>query len=110
MTSIRDAEVKDLKIGDLIYECEYGMNIEVRVASVPVGAESSDALGKRQQWAWIGENTQTGQRIEYLLTEGLSHYGPRLYRQPQYFRINKDGSVTVPLLGGHDRAPEQVSA
>jgi hypothetical protein len=110
MTSIRDSEVKDLKIGDVIYECEYGMNIEVRVVSVPVGSESSDALGKRQQWAWIGENTQTGDRIEYLLTEGLSHYGPRLYRQPQYIRINRDGSVVVPLLGGPDRAPERVSA
>ena len=100
MSSIRDEELKDLKVGDVIYECEYGTNIEVRLTSAPTSAESSEALGKRTQWRWTAENTQTGEVIDYLLTEGLSHYGPRLYRQPQYIHVARDGTWSFPRLGG----------
>ncbi len=96
--SIQDEEISSLKPGDVVYECERGMNLEVRIETAPT--ESADSDGRRK-WQWMATNTQNGERIYYLLTEGLSHYGPRLYREPQYARI-KDGEMTFPLLG----APE----
>lgn len=98
--SIRDSEIPALRIGDVFYECEMGMNIEARVTSEPV--ETGELDGKRQ-WRWTAENTQNGKVINYLLTEGMSHYGPRLYRIPQYCRM-VDGEMTFPLLGAEGRS------
>lgn len=93
--SIRDEEIMSLKVGDIIYECEAGMNLEARVTEAPVESEGHEG---RKQWAWKAVNTQDGTPINYLLTGGLSHYGPRLYRQPQYARFG-NGGLTFPLLG-----------
>lgn len=109
MSSIRDEEIQNLQIGDVIYECEYGMNIEVRVTSVPTSSVSTEALGKRTQWHWTAENTQTGQVIDYLLTEGLSHYGPRLYRRPEYMHVAKGGIISFPRLGGKPLSMDEVA-
>jgi hypothetical protein len=95
MNSIPDSEVKNLAVGDIFYECEMFMNVEARVTEAPVPAGEMDG---RQQWRWKAENTQTGQSISYLLTEGLSHYGPRLYRTPQYARV-VDGKPVFSLVG-----------
>jgi len=94
MTSIRDEEIQHLAIGDIIYECEMFANIEVRVLTVP----TCSVFDGRKQWRWKAENTQNGDQIDYLLTEGLSHYGPRLYRNPQYARII-DGQPVFRLEG-----------
>jgi len=103
MTRVRDDEIANLEIGDVIYECEGFTNIEVRITSKPV-ASISEPLEGRTQWRWTAENTQNGKSIDYLLTEGLSHYGPRLYRQPAYVTIGKDGEWKFELYG----APEAV--
>ncbi len=72
--------VKTLEVDDVIYECEYGTNIEVRIVTKP---ERSDT----GQWTWVGE-TKIGDSevstIDYLITEGYAHYGPKLYTEPQY--------------------------
>ena len=95
MASLRDAEIPSLKVGDIFYECGGGMNLEARVTEAPVEQEGH---GGRRQWRWKAINTQNGQEIDYLLTEGLSHYGPRLYRGPQYCRV-KNGDMQFPLIG-----------
>jgi hypothetical protein len=99
--SIRDEEVPSFEIGDIIYECEAGTNIETRITSKPIEDAGHD--GKRR-WSWNAVNTQNGEEIAYMLTEGLSHYGPRLYRQPQYGRFTADG-FDMPLYG----APQPAS-
>lgn len=96
MTSIRDSEIPTLKVGDVFYECEAGINIEARVTEAPV---ESIGFEDRKQWRWKAVNTQNGKEIDYLLTEGLSHYGPRLYRSPQYCGW-VGGEIVFPLLGG----------
>lgn len=93
---IGDEEVGSLRTGDIFYECESGLNIEAEVISAPVRSESRSGL---TQWRWVAKNTQTGEEIKYLLTEGLSYCGPRLYRSPQYARIC-NGELVFPLLGG----------
>jgi hypothetical protein len=95
MTSIRDEEIQHLAVGDIIYECEMFQNVEARVVELPSLAVDDDG---RKQWRWKAVNTQNGQQIDYLLTEGLSHYGPRLYREPQYARLS-DGKPIFKLVG-----------
>lgn len=95
MTSIRDEDTKNFKIGDIFYECEMGMNIEAKVTSLPIVKTTDDG---REQIRWMAVNTQDGSEISYLLTSGMSQYGPRLYTQPQYCRV-KDGVMTFPLIG-----------
>lgn len=102
MASIRDEDLDKFEIGDVFYECEMGMNIEARFTSKPVSHVEQMHDGPRTQWTWTAENTQNGQVINYLLTEGLSHYGPRLYTQPEYVRVGRDGEWSFPLVG----APE----
>lgn len=92
---IKDNEIRNLKIGEVIYECEAGMNIETRIIEQPTESEWPDG---RKQWRWRAVNTQNGKEIDYLMTEGLSHYGPRLYLAPQYGRF-ADGDFQFPLLG-----------
>lgn len=82
MSSIRDEEVKDFKVGDVFYECEYGATIKARVLSEPV--KTGEDITGRKQWRWQAENLATGDTIDYLITEGFSHYGPHLYREPIY--------------------------
>lgn len=94
--SIRDSEVNDFEIGDIIYECQYGYNIETKVVSKPV---ESVGVDEKPAWTWDAVNTQNGEKIEYMLTEGFSHYGPRLYRQPQYARFTGDGGFKFELEG-----------
>ena len=92
--NINAEKIASFSIGDVFYECEAGFNIEARVTSVPV---ETDFDGKRQ-FSWAAENTQTGENIDYLWTDGLSHYGPRLYPHPQYTRVAA-GKIEYPLVG-----------
>lgn len=100
--SILDRDIPSLKVGEVIYECEAGMNTEARVTKAPTEVDGVDG---RKQWRWDAVNTQNGEAISYLLTEGLSHYGPRLYRAPQYCCVS-NGEISFPLLG----APTSVGA
>lgn len=97
--SIADGEVPDFEVGYVFYECESGMNLEAKVTSKPVEVEGLD--GKRS-WEWTAQNTQNGSSIDYKLTEGFSHYGPRLYTKPQYVHIGKDKDFVFKLLGADD--------
>lgn len=93
---INDLQVAQFKPGDVFYECEYGLNIEARVVSRPLEGWSN-SLGRRQ-WRFTAVNVHNGVPIDYLVTEGYSHYGPRLYREPQYATV-KDGKATFKFVG-----------
>ena len=62
--------------GDILYEEGPDLSLQVKVLTEPVRSENADMV----QWTFDGE-TSYGV-IPYLMTEGLSHYGPRLSRQP----------------------------
>lgn len=88
-------QLKDLKVGNIFYECQYGINIEFEVSEVPVSS-TVNLMGKeRTQWTWKAK-TKKGIEEDFLLTEGLEHYGPKLYRAPQYVKVRKDGSLYYP--------------
>lgn len=95
--SISFDDLAKLKIGDIIYECEGGLNIKTRILSVPIEGNNGE-LENRRTLKWDAENTENNEPIAYFVTEGYMHYGPRMYTEPQYFHRTKDG--IVPLLVG----------
>lgn len=92
---LRFEDVKALKIGDVVYECEGGNNLRARVETEVVEGKGYE---DRRTLSFKAVNTENNASIDYLLTEGLTHYGPRLYDQPQYGYF-KDGEFVMPLVG-----------
>jgi hypothetical protein len=70
-------ELKNLKIGDIFKECEYGYCIECRVLTVP--KENKMTTENRNQLKWKAQEISTLEEIDYLVTEGLAHYAPKIY-------------------------------
>lgn len=79
-------EVVELKVGDIIYECEAGTNIGVRVLEVPTITEegSRQARWTAEVVSDSGGSWKAGETIDYLCTERYMHYGPKLYRHKEY--------------------------
>lgn len=71
-----DVIVEDIKIGDIHYEYGYGVGIKVEVISLPVK--------EGDQWTWQAKQVSNGRIIDYLVTEGFSHYAPNLYTYEAY--------------------------
>lgn len=69
--------VEDIKIGDIHFQFEYNAGLKCKVLTLPV----RDGKGV---WRWRSQNLKTGQLIEYMVTEGLSHYSPNLYDYEAY--------------------------
>lgn len=94
MSSIPFEKVAKFKVDDIFYECQYGMNMEFRVLTVP---EQSEGYNGRACLSWTAVNTKTNVTIDFGLTKGLEHYGPRLYDEAEYVTV-KDGKVSVELI------------
>lgn len=78
MTKTRgNLTIEDIKIGDIHYEFDYGFGIKCEVLTTPI--RNND-----KQWTWLSKNVNTGEEIEYLVTEGFEHYGPKLYNYEAY--------------------------
>lgn len=77
---IRYNEIKNLKEGDIVYECSYGKNIEIIITSNPI--ETFNEKLEKNQISWTG--IYGNQHIDFLVTEGMEHYGPQLYHSPAY--------------------------
>lgn len=67
---------KTLKKDQIFYECQYGKNLEFVVVTEPTCDNG--------KWEWTARNTKSNEIINFLITEGYEHYGPRIYSQPQY--------------------------
>lgn len=68
---------QDLNVGDLFVEHDsFAGSVTCRVTEKPLKKGTAMA---RDQWEWKAVNVDTGVEIEYLLTEGFEHYGPRIY-------------------------------
>lgn len=80
--SLSFKEIADLEVGDVLVESSQYGDIYFKVASEPV-VEYVSGLD-RSQVSFDGVSLKSGDTINYLLTEGLEHYGPRIYREPAY--------------------------
>ena len=74
----------ELNVGDIFYECQSGTNIKAKVTTQPKSKKVTLAGKECVQWEWTALNVTTDVKINYCLTEGFEHYGPRLYNEPQY--------------------------
>jgi hypothetical protein len=72
-----DVIVEEIKVGDVLYEFEYGFCIKSIVKTLPT--QNEDSL-----WSWVSENVTTGKTIEYSVHPDYSHYGPNLYNTMSY--------------------------
>lgn len=83
-------QLKSIKLGDTLFECQSGINQEFEVSEEPreVFNESLDS----NQLSWKGINPD-GETVNFMITEKLSHYGPRIYNHKAYTEPNdfKDG-------------------
>ena len=91
----------NFNVGDIIYECQYGLNIKVEVTSRPEYVLETSLGKERKYWTWAGKNAFSGETIMFALAEGLEHYGPRLYSKPQYAYYN-EGEVVYKYVGDED--------
>lgn len=98
MSSISFNAVAAFSVGQLFYESEAGSNYECIVKTVPVVEYGRD---DKRSALWKAVNAQNGEEIAYRVTEGLMHYGPRLYTMPQYVRI-VGGVAQVSFIGELD--------
>ena len=64
--------VKKMQINDEFIELVSYASIIVRCTEAPVRSETG-------AWRWKGVRVDNGQEIDYLITEGYEHYGPKLY-------------------------------
>ena len=69
--------VEDIKVGDIHYEFDYNMGIEVKVITEPKRNDEG-------VWIWKSEKVNNGKIINYAVTEDLSHYSPKLYDYKAY--------------------------
>ena len=72
-----NVEVQNIKVGDIHYEYEHGFFVKVEVLTLP----QSDREGR---WYWQSRDLKKNNKIDYLVTEGSSHYAPKLYDYEAY--------------------------
>jgi hypothetical protein len=69
--------LEEINIGDVQFEYEYGVGIRSVVQTKPVRNDKG-------QWFWQNKIESNEQVINYLVAEGMSHYGPNLYNYEAY--------------------------
>lgn len=73
-----DIIIDDIKLGDIIYECDYGWCIKAQVTSAPVLKDG--------YWSWKAVDMITGKEIDYWASQGneYNHYSLKLYSYQAY--------------------------
>ena len=91
-------DLNDVNVGDILYECQSGYNIKFEVMTRPEWTTETTFGKERRHWNFFGKNVYSKEIIQYGLTEGLEHYGPRLYNDPQYAHFS-NGSAVFNFVG-----------
>lgn len=96
-------DICNLKVGDIRYECESGVNIRFKVTSEPKVDTVTITDKKHRTVRFEAINTENNEQINYIITEGLEHYGARIYTEAQYGYFDKEHNTwNMPLFGGED--------
>lgn len=85
-------ELTELKVGEVFFECDSGVNLTFSVTVDPVISKCDISGKEHRQVAWTANNVASGKDTIFMVTEGLEHYGPKIYRTPQYVAF-KDGEM-----------------
>ena len=78
-------DYKNLKMGDVFYEYNpYAAGTLMYTVTEEPESQLVDLLGNDMtQWKWVGTD-ENGNKRNFLVTEGLEHYGPKLSYEPDY--------------------------
>lgn len=72
---------ESLKIGDVLYEYEYGVCVKSIVETLPVLEVTQDG----ERWSWTSHfASNPTKKINYLISQKYSHYGPNVYDYEAY--------------------------
>lgn len=86
-------KIQDLKKGDVVWECEAGMNLCCTIIEDPVHIDEPHAEG----WSVKALNHKN-EEFTMFASDVAPHYGPRLYPEPMYGtfdRVDKVKQVIV---------------
>lgn len=93
MSRLTFDQIANMTVGDRFYESEYGLNIWAEIESLPFikEVEMGGTIGPRRQITFQALNVGTDGYIDYMITEGMEHYGCKLYLEPEMIVIRNDG-------------------
>jgi len=76
-------KISELKRGQIVYECERGVNIQLRITRGSHRAENKE--GWYDGWRACARTTHDNSKVVLFCADkiGLA-YGPRLYNEPAY--------------------------
>lgn len=78
-------EIKNIEKGTEFCESNYLLNVWYEMIDNPV----EEFNGELKQLKWQGKNKESGEIQDFLITEGLEHYGPSIYFTEAYVDINQ---------------------
>ncbi len=92
MTSFSYKKLKTIQIGDTLFDCSGGINLEFSVTEGPNETFSESLDSNQLRWKGIDPD---GEEVSFLITETLTHYGPRIYTHRAYTEPGdfKDGAL-----------------
>lgn len=82
--------IRDLKLGDKIWECESGINVPIEVISEPEKTEN--CLGETE-WKCLAKSFETGDTFYLSCLGDYGTYGPKLSRVPEYFHRDEERNL-----------------
>jgi hypothetical protein len=88
-------EIANMHVGEVFYECQSGVNIVAMCITRPVVTSEAD----RRVVQFQARNLVSHDEIGYMVTEGLMHYGPRLYTRPEYVHVVSPSEVEIKYFG-----------
>jgi len=90
------SQLKDIKVGDTLFNCSSGINIEFSVLETPIETYSKELESNQLKWKGVDPD---GEEMNFLITESMTHYGPKIYGHKAY---TEPGDFQDGFLKSHD--------
>ena len=85
MLRLNYEDMKNMEVGEVYYESSQYSNIKFTLIEKPV-----EIIGEMTQLIFKG-SVIGREDINFLVTKGLEHYGPKIYKQPAYVGVQNIG-------------------
>lgn len=78
-------DMKNMKVGEVYYESNQYSNTKFTIIVKP-----TEIIGEMTQLVFKG-SVKEREDVNFLVTKGLEHYGPKIYKQPAYVGVQNIG-------------------
>lgn len=78
-------DMKSMKVGEVYYESSQYNNTKFILIEKP-----KEIVGEMTQLVFKG-SVEGREDVNFLVTKGLEHYGPKIYKQPAYVGVQNIG-------------------